>query len=508
MLDLRRLFMDPEALRLLADAFWNEMAPSLPFQIGAVETAAIPLLGALLLAASAKGLSTSGFIIRKERKTTGLGRRIEGELSADPVVMIDDILNSGNSLERARQLLAAEGRGIEAVFVVVDFESEAGMRWRAAHQLKLRVLYTGKALGLPKPAQSHAAKESVRYVPLWQFAPPGGNAFHLNPKSTPLLADGFLYYGADTGTLWCLEAATGKPVWQFLAPGTINRKGIWSSPRLHEGVIYFGAYNGMLYALDAATGAPRWQRLECERIGSSPVIAAENRCLVIGLEYERPAGRGSMAAFALDGGAKLWETWLADYQHGSAVHWPARHLLIVGTNDRRVLALDARTGAIVWQYATSGEMKSAPALDAARDMVAVAGFDRSITILRASTGQKLFEQQTDALCFATPCFAGKYLFCGSGDRYLYIVDVEAMRGVKRIHTRARVFATARPIGGNVIAGNCGGTVFEIGATSLNLEGSLTVPDAVTNAIAVSEDERTIYVPTYMNAIYAFRRSVR
>ncbi|AOO85105.1 hypothetical protein [Bosea vaviloviae] len=36
--------------------------------------------------------------------------------------------------------------------------------------------------------------------------------------------------------------------------------------------------------------------------------------------------------------------------------------------------------------------------------------------------------------------------------------------------------------------------------------SSALPDAITNAICASPDRRTIYVPTFMNEIYAFERT--
>lgn len=55
-------------------------------------------------------------------------------------------------------------------------------------------------------------------------------------------------------------------------------------------------------------------------------------------------------------------------------------------------------------------------------------------------------------------------------------------------------------------GTNGGVYREIDPLTLAPQTYLQVPDAITNAVNISDDGSTIYVPTYMNEIYAFRRT--
>ena len=84
LIDMRRLFMDAKVLDAAAELFWQECASLMPFQVGGMETAAIPLLSAILMKSLSRGTPVNGFMIRKERKTYGTGSSIEGALSADP----------------------------------------------------------------------------------------------------------------------------------------------------------------------------------------------------------------------------------------------------------------------------------------------------------------------------------------------------------------------------------------------------------------------------------------
>ena len=70
---MRRVLLRPEFLRELACEFWNYFETQPPFQIGGMEVAAVPLVVGLLREALDRGRPANGFLIRKERKPTGLG---------------------------------------------------------------------------------------------------------------------------------------------------------------------------------------------------------------------------------------------------------------------------------------------------------------------------------------------------------------------------------------------------------------------------------------------------
>ena len=504
MLDMRQVFLRPELLLAIADAFWESFASRLPFQLAGMEVAAIPLLTALLTTGHSRGLDVSGVILRKERKTTGLGKSIEGNLTAHPVVLVDDVLNSGASMEKARVLLADAGVKIDQAFVVVDYLNRDGVAWRKQNGIPVASLFTLDDFGLSLARGTSTIDQSYEFI--WRYASNGAYPYYVVPKSTPLLAGNRLFMGTDSGTMVAVDAATGQEVWSFKAKGAFERKGIWSSPCLHDGRLYFGAYNGDVYCLDATTGTLVWSRPSCEWIGSSPCVVAKHGLVVIGLEYERPRQKGSVIALSLSTGELVWEQWLKQYQHGSGAYWAQGDLVIFGTNDHTIVAYQAATGKVVWEVKTRRSIKYAPAISEERGLVAAASFDGSIYILDAATGEVRLELPTDNSCYTTPLFHGSRLYCGSGDRHFYIVDLDEMKLIKRLDAGARVYSSPRVVGGNVVFGTNGGRIYEIDAEDLKIRGTLQLPDAITNAIAVSPDGVFLYAATYMNEIYAFRRS--
>jgi len=503
LIDLRIVFMQRKTLEQIAFAFWEQYKSKARFQIGGMETAAIPLLTALLLMAPKEHGEINGFIIRKERKTTGLGNAIEGNITDDPIILVDDILNSGSSAEKARAVIDSIGKVLHEVFTVIDYKSSKGMRWRKMYGIAVNSLYTLDDFGLSLKADVVAPVQD--YKKLWQTSIPGGYPFYVVPKSTPLLIGNRLYRGCDAGKMQAFDIENGSIVWEHRATGTTTRKGIWSSPAVHDGRIYFGAYNGCIYCLDADTGAELWTQSYGEWVGASPLIVPEHGLVYFGLEYERPWAQGSVGAFDMRNGKKVWECHTKGFQHGSPAYWKGGDLVIWGTADHDMVGFDAKTGGVRWVFKTRRSVKYSPAIDETRGLVAFASFDKSIYILDATTGEKRGEWETGEICYTTPLFVDNKLFCGSGDRHLYIIDIDSMELIKKVDLHARVYSSPISIDGSVIVGTSGGRVIEFDAKTLDIRGTLQLPDAVTNAVAVTQDGGRMFISTYMNHLYAYER---
>jgi len=504
MIDLRKLLSHADGLEAVAAAFFGRLEPDDRLELAGMESAAIPILSALALHARRNGRSASFMIVRKERKRSGLGRNIEGTLASNAVILVDDIFNTGKSLEKARVTLEQAGVRVQRVFVIIDYQSREGLEWRKRHGIEVSALFTLADFGL-KLSQPDNSLPRRRYRPLVCIRVPGASPYYVVPKSTPLLVDKTLYFGADCGLFLAIDSETGDRIWEFKSR-VVHPKGIWSSAAHHDGRIYFGTYNGNVHCLDAKSGAEIWCQALCEWVGSSPVVLERHGTLAIGLEYARGRASGSVCALRLDDGRKAWERWLRVVQHGSAAYWHAGDAVVFGTNDHNVIALNAKTGEDMWKFDTRRSVKYAPAIDEERGLVSFASFDGSIYILDVSTGKKIAEFETRDICYTTPLFVNGRLFCGSGDRNLYVVDLDTMSLALKFDAGARVYCSPRLIGNSVIFGTNGGVVREIDPLSLEITGTLTVPDAVTNAVSATADGKRLFVPTSMNEIYVFERT--
>jgi eukaryotic-like serine/threonine-protein kinase len=104
-------------------------------------------------------------------------------------------------------------------------------------------------------------------------------------STSPALANGSVYFGADDGKVYALDAATGSILWTYATGDVVE-----SSPAVANGVVYVGSFDGRTYALDAGTGTKLWSYYTGS-ISSSPVV-------VNGVLYV-DSDDGSLYAFGL-----------------------------------------------------------------------------------------------------------------------------------------------------------------------------------------------------------------
>jgi orotate phosphoribosyltransferase len=503
LIDLRPVLLDVEALNIISDLFWDRFENQLPFQIGGMEVAAVPLVTAILLKAQQRGLSTNGFIIRKERKKSGLGKLIEGDVTDDPIILVDDIFNSGKSIEKSRVALEQMGKKPHQVFTVLNYQNIHGTHWQKRYQTPVNYLLTLDPFDVSFNHTPYVPPK-FNYEIFWRFYEPGAFPFHIVPKSTPLLVGDHIYMGTESGKMFCIDRHNGQVIWHFDVE-TTHPKGIWSSPAHHDGKIYFGAYNGNAYCLDANTGAQIWRNPCCEFIGSSPLLIPEKNMMFLGLEHQRPRQMGSNAAFNMQTSERIWEQAQKRYQHGSAAYYAPKELVIFGNADHNISAYDATTGKLIWKHETERSIKYPPTIDEKRKLVVATSFDGHIYVLDAETGKRKAAIKTNDICYTSALITNGKIFAGSGDRHMYVIDATIFTLIKKIDCYAKVYAPPKLIDGYVIFGTAGGRLIELNPETLKIDSHAQLPDAITNAVSSSPENDVLYVSTVMNELYAIKR---
>lgn len=505
MIDARRLALDPVALPLIADLFWQRFESHWPFQLGGLEVGAIPLVAAVQMEGSRRGLPINAFLVRKERKRSGLGNLLEGKLDDTPIIVIDDILHSGASLEKVRALLQGMGRSIADVFVLVDYQAPGGDAWRARHTVPITAACRLSELGLSLGGRPRPAPVG-RFDVLWRYGAPAGHFFDKVPKAAPAVDDSRVLFGTDNGSVIALDQLTGTKVWSFKVNGAPPLKGVRSAPAVHQGQVFFGAYNGSVYALDAATGTLTWQFEDADWVGSSPTLAPDLELLFIGLERARPDRKGGLAALDLITGAHVWEMPFADFVHGSPTYVEQNRTVLVGSNEGTVVSAEARTGEEIWRLMLNTPVKAGIAVDPAAQLAVFGAFDRHIYGVDLDTGLVRWRVETGYAVYTTPLIHGGFVFFGSADKHFYVLDARRGTILRRIPIGAKVFSAPRFADGAILFGANDGVVYELDVERLEVIGRLQLTDCLTNAIA--QHNSRFFALTYMGEMACFHRSSR
>ncbi len=98
-------------------------------------------------------------------------------------------------------------------------------------------------------------------------------------------------------------------------------------------------------------------------------------------------------------------------------------VVYVSTGDRRVAALDARSGGVIWQREVSGPVASSPAV--AGDMLYVGLKDGRLLAMATADGAPIWEFQTGDLVYTPPTVANGVVYLGSGDKKLHALDAQS-----------------------------------------------------------------------------------
>lgn len=142
--DGRVVTLTGRSLELVARLVLAEAERLKATAIGGPTIGADPIVGAALALAAAQGLNLKGFLIRKEPKSRGLKRQVEGPpLSGERALLVEDTVTSGGSILQAAEALAHETPDcrVVGVMAVVD-RQEGGVEALAAQGLSLTSIFT------------------------------------------------------------------------------------------------------------------------------------------------------------------------------------------------------------------------------------------------------------------------------------------------------------------------------------------------------------------------------
>ena len=135
-IDLRMIPGDPKGLQTVIEIY-ETMAKS---KIGVASfdrIAGVPTAGIPYASILAYRLSKPFLYVRRETKTHGGERRVEGQLfPGDRVVLVDDLITTGKNTLQAAEAIRAEGGEVQHAIVLID-RQEGGTAALAQAGLKL-----------------------------------------------------------------------------------------------------------------------------------------------------------------------------------------------------------------------------------------------------------------------------------------------------------------------------------------------------------------------------------
>lgn len=266
----------------------------------------------------------------------------------------------------------------------------------------------------------------------WKVAM-GDNGF-----AGPAVAGGKLYIIDHKGTndiVRALDATTGKARWSFTYKDADRDNYGFSraTPTVSGGKVYTISRLGLVSCLDANTGKKVWQRnLIADFRGQRPGWDYSMSVLIDGKKaIVCPGGpNAAVAALDKDTGKTLWQ--------GGGSDAPSYATPVVATlNGKRqyvifnvagVMGVDAANGARIWQFPwrTGCDVNAASPLVIGNTVFITSGYNHGCALIEVNgrTAKAKWQNREIQSHFSSPIVAGGYIYCTSDPGKLVCLDLK------------------------------------------------------------------------------------
>jgi outer membrane protein assembly factor BamB len=287
---------------------------------------------------------------------------------------------------------------------------------------------------------------------------------------SPAVYNGRVYVAPMGNTIYALNATTGTTNWSYSTGGMMNQ---FSPATVSGGKVYISSMDGNTYAVDATTGALNWSYPAGGGM-SSPAVS--DGIVYIGIGVDLYAVNASTGAF-------IWNydidpAWSIDFSpavSGGIVYVSSTsHLMPPPQINDNIYAINASTGAFIWNYTTNDRVASSPAVS--NGVVYVASGSQNVYALNATDGSFIWSHLPGGsvamfMMRSSPAVADGRVYFGAEDNKVYSLDASTGALNWSYTTGNMVESSPAVSGGIVYVGSDDGKVYALNATTGALKWS-------------------------------------
>jgi outer membrane protein assembly factor BamB len=218
---------------------------------------------------------------------------------------------------------------------------------------------------------------------------------------------GKVFFGCRDGYLYAF-APGGSLAWKYRA-----RAGIGASPCCAGDRVIGADYRGTVFCLDANTGKALWTFSTRSKIVSTPDCGGD-------LVYAATTD-GRLFAVRLADARKVWEKKLGASIRGNLT--AGKDYVLAVTTDGALYRIDRR-GAVVWKTNIGAGVASSPARDEKLDLVVCGAKDRGVHAFSLASGARKWRFAADSAVDGSAACGGDAIYVGSRNGTLYALSFE------------------------------------------------------------------------------------
>jgi len=216
-----------------------------------------------------------------------------------------------------------------------------------------------------------------------------------------------IIFGSHDSNLYCLSP-DGKKVWNVMVDGPINA----AAAVVGDRTFATGCSDGVLHVIDAVKG----KDLGSIDLGGQTIATAA----VVGDWVYASMESNQVVGADLKGLKKVWTFEPPKRQqpfHSSPA--TAAGLVIAGSRDKKVYALDAKTGVEKWSFTTGGQVDASPVVVGERVYVGCLNDEGTFYVLDLKTGKKIQELELFSAVSGSAAVGPDCILVGTDKGVLY-----------------------------------------------------------------------------------------
>lgn len=118
----RMALLEPEFLDSIATLFFEKMKKEVGVaQVCGLDVTATPIITGIIAKSLEEKLTMNGFFVKKSTRKSGLLTMTEGNMNDNPVVIVDNMINSGSNILGQVKLIEYLGKKVAAVYTIIRF---------------------------------------------------------------------------------------------------------------------------------------------------------------------------------------------------------------------------------------------------------------------------------------------------------------------------------------------------------------------------------------------------
>ena len=353
MYDTRQALLSGDILYQVGQLMWNKIKKYNPEVIYGTGIGAMNVLLATKIAAEIDGHKLNILFVRDRRKETNRLNIIEGSIPKKKVnaVVIEDLINSGETIRKCQRILDSEGVELNTVAIatIVDFWRFRGSRRFELMGIPVERLFFRHDLGDTRKDPKKTAIKNLKWRNL------DNNQWSFGFNTQPLIENDKVYFANDKHKIYCHDVESGEIIWTFQGQKYDQPKGLCPTIETTNQFLFVSSYDGCLYKLNKLTGELIWKKHLDYYIHSSPCIDEINQQVYVGTEGGINNRRGDIVCLDLNTSQVKWR-----YQTKHVVAASPsliNNMVVCGSNDENLYAINNLTGELIWCVNDVGEIK-------------------------------------------------------------------------------------------------------------------------------------------------------